>query len=39
MSKVGMKVQILKGSITCRESVEMKATFEAKAGSAPMAAR
>jgi hypothetical protein len=32
-----MKVQILKGSIICRESVELKATFEAKAGSALMA--
>jgi len=31
-----MKARALKGSIICKESVEVKATFEAKAESALM---
>jgi hypothetical protein len=34
MSQIGMKVQILKRPVFCRERVELKATVE-KAGSKP----
>jgi hypothetical protein len=37
VSKIGVKVQILKGPIICRDAVELKATFEAKAEIARMA--